>query len=291
MTANTARRRRSVLYVPASNEKALARAAGLDADVLVFDLEDAVAPDAKSAARERLRTFFAASPAGGPERVIRINPLASDWGGEDLLAARACKPDVILVPKVNVPRDVLDVRDALGETDAPDTLQIWAMAETPRFLLNIREIAEVGLNPSSRLSCFVAGTNDLAKETGVATGGGRRWLGPWLMQIVLAGRAAGLDVIDGVYNDFRDAAGFGAECAEGRAMGFDGKSLIHPDQIAPCNAAFSPTEQEIAAAKDVVAAFAAPGNGGKSVVALSGRMVERLHLVMAERVLARAGAV
>ncbi len=285
------RRRRSVLYVPAGNERALAKTASLDADVLVFDLEDAVDPSRKIEAREMLRAFFQTARPIGKELAIRINPLASEWGGEDLLAACASRPDAILVPKVNVPRDILDVRDALGETDAPDGLQLWAMAETPRFLLNIREIAELGADATSRLTCFVAGTNDLAKDTGVDLSGGRAWFSSWLMQIVLAGRAAGIDIIDGVYNDFADTAGFAAECAQARAMGFDGKSLVHPAQIETANAAFSPSAAEIAAARTIVNAFAEPQNAGRGVIAVDGRMIERLHLAMAERVLARSGAV
>lgn len=282
------RRRRSALYVPASNERALAKIVSLDADAIILDLEDSVAPEAKANARERMRDFVRTSRPQGKETVIRINALTSEWGAEDLLAARACKPDAILLPKINVPQDILDAKEALGETDAPPDLQLWAMAETARFFLNIREIAELGVNAGSRLTCFVAGTNDLALETNVNAGSGRGYLLPWLMQLVLAGRAAGLDLIDGVYNDFRDHAGFQAECAQGRAMGFDGKSLIHPDQIGPANAAFRPTEEEIVDAKSVVAAFGLPDNAEKGVISLNGRMVERLHLTMAERVLARA---
>lgn len=282
------RRRRSVLYVPASNEKALAKIASLDADAIVFDLEDSVAPEAKADARERLREFLRTNRPQGKEIVIRINPLASEWGAEDLLAARACKPDAILLPKIDVPRDILDARDALAETDAPPELQLWAMAETARFFLNIREIAELGANSGSQLTCFVAGTNDLAMETNVNASDGRRHLVPWLMQLVLAGRAAGIDLIDGVYGNFQDHAGFETECAQSRAMGFDGKSLIHPGQIAIANAAFSPTDAEISDAKAVAEAFAKSENAGKGVISLNGRMVERLHLAMAERLLARA---
>lgn len=284
-----ARRRRSVLYVPAANEKALAKLATLACDAAIIDLEDAVAPDDKARARETMRRFFAARSDAGPELVIRINPLASEWGADDLAAARACRPRAILLPKVDTPRDLFDLDDALDEADAGRRLQVWAMIETPRAMLNIGAIAELGRDRAARLACLVAGTNDLAKETGVAATPDRRWLTPWLMQIVLAARAGGLDALDGVMNDFRDEEGFAAECAAGRAMGFDGKTLIHPSQIEPANRAFSPSEIEVAEAEAVVAAFARPENETKGVIALDGRMVERLHLDMARRVLARAG--
>jgi citrate lyase subunit beta/citryl-CoA lyase len=279
--------RRSVLYVPATNEKALAKLPSLDCDVAIIDLEDSVAPERKDEARERLRDFFRESGPGGKERVIRINALSSEWGGEDLLAARACRPDAILLPKVDTPRDVLDANDALDETDAPASLKLWSMVETPRAILNLGAIGELGRDPSARLECLVAGTNDLAKDTGVAD---RRYLTPWLMQMVLAARAGGLDVIDGVSNDFRDMEAFARECREARAMGFDGKTLIHPAQIGSANAVFSPSEAEMKEAEAIRKAFAKPGNSGKGAISLNGRMVERLHLEQAGGVLARAAA-
>ena len=282
------RLRRSVLYVPAANNKALAKLPSLDCDVAIIDLEDSVAPERKDEARERLRDFFRQTERGRRELVIRINALSGKWGGEDLLAARACKPDAILLPKVDTPRDVLDANDALDETDAPASLEIWAMVETPKAMLNLGAIAELGRDPSARLCCLVAGTNDLAKETGVAD---RRYLTPWLMQMVLAARAGGLDIIDGVSNDFRDAEAFARECGEARAMGFDGKTLIHPAQIGPANAVFSPSEAEMAEAEAIRDVFAKPENSGKGAISLNGRMVERLHLEQADRVLARAAAI
>ncbi|MCV0394543.1 MAG: CoA ester lyase [Rhizobiaceae bacterium] len=284
-----ARRRRSVLYVPAVNEKALAKLATLDCDAAIIDLEDAIAPDDKDRAREAMRRFFSARPDTGPDLVIRINPLASEWGLADLDAARACRPRAILLPKVDTPRQLLDLDDALDEADAAGRLHVWAMIETPRAMLNIGAIAELGRDRAARLACLVAGTNDLVKETGIAATSDRRWLVPWLLQIVLAARAGGLDALDGVMNDFRDAEGFAAECAAARAMGFDGKTLIHPSQIEPANRIFSPSGDEIAEAEAIVTAFALPGNEGRGVISLDGRMVERLHLDMARRVLARAG--
>lgn len=288
------RPRRSVLYVPATNAKALAKLPGLACDAAIIDLEDAVAPDAKVAARAALGAFFAdramAPRSGGPrELVIRINGLATEWGHDDLLAARACRPDAILLPKVETPRDILEANDTLDDEDANPAMWLWAMIETPKALLNIGAIAELGRDPGARLACFVAGTNDLVKDTGVRMTPDRRYLTPWLMQMVLAARAGGIDVLDGVANDFRDLDAFRRECDEGAGMGFDGKTLIHPDQIAPANAAFSPSGEEVAAARAIVSAFAAPENAGKGVLTVNGRMTERLHLAQAEKLLSRAG--
>lgn len=287
----TSRPRRSVLYVPASNAKALAKIAGLDADAVIFDLEDAVAPEAKEDAREALRDYFLANPANPAskaERIIRINALASEWGAEDLLAARACKPDAILLPKVEIPQDVTGVTEILEETDASENIRLWAMIETPRGILNADEIAELGLRSTGRLDCFVVGTNDIAKETGAGMDGNRAYLVPWLMQIVLCAKAGKLDVIDGVYNDFADAAGFAVECGQGARMGFDGKTLIHPAQIDAANRAFSPDEAALAAARSIIEAFSLPENADKGAIALNGRMIERLHLANAEKMMAKA---
>lgn len=287
--ARPPRRRRSVLYMPAGNARALAKADTLDADTVIFDLEDSVDPAAKGEAREALRNFFRDNRPTRPECVIRINALQGPWGTEDLLAARACMPDAILLPKVNEAADIRMAADALAETDAPQSLRLWAMAETPRFLLDAAGIAALGRELNSRLDCFVTGTNDLIKETGIGGGQGRRFLEPLLTQIVIAARAGGLDAIDGVYNDFRDNDGLAEECTQGVALGFDGKSLIHPAQITAANAAFSPSPDDIQAAQAIVDVFARPENAGKGVVSLDGRMVERLHLAMAEKLLARAG--
>lgn len=288
MAETTYRPRRSVLFVPASNEKALAKIASLDCDAVILDLEDAVAPETKAEARENLRRYFASRLPGGKEHVIRINPLASEWGTEDLLAARACRPDAILLPKVDTPRDIHDADDALDEMDAGPHLRLWVMIETAKAMLNLGVLAELGRDRAARLSCFVAGTNDLVQETGILATPDRRYLTPWLMQMVLAARAGGLDMLDGVSNDFRDLDAFARDCAEGAAMGFDGKTLIHPAQIGPANRAFSPSKEEIAEAEKIVAALALPENAGKGVISLDGRMVERLHLARAERLLARA---
>ncbi|MEX0405708.1 CoA ester lyase [Aquibium sp. LZ166] len=282
------RPRRSVLYVPASNEKALAKAASLACDAVVVDLEDAVAPDAKGEARARLEGFFSSRKAGGPELVVRINALASEWGAADLEAACACRPAAILLPKVDGPRDLLDANDRLDAMDASPDMSLWAMVETPRGMLNLGAIAGLGRDRGARLACLVAGTNDLVKETGVRATPDRRFLVPWLMQIVLAARAGGLDALDGVSNDFRNLEAFAQECDQGRAMGFDGKTLIHPAQIDPADRAFSPSQAELSDARRIADAFEEPENAGKGVISIDGRMVERLHLEQARRLLAKA---
>jgi citrate lyase subunit beta/citryl-CoA lyase len=281
--------RRSVLYVPAVNDKALAKIASLACDAVIIDLEDSVAPAGKIAAREKLKGIFADRPAC--EMVVRINALSGEWGMDDLLAAAACEPDGILLPKVDTARDVLEAGDALDDAATPDEVKLWAMIETPKAMLNIGAIAELGRDPASRLDCFVAGTNDLAKETGVLATPDRRYLVSWLMQMVLAARAGGLDLLDGVFNDFRDADGFARECEEAASMGFDGKTLIHPAQIEAANAAFSPSPQGLAEARAIRDAFALDENADKGVIALIGKMVERLHLIQAEKLLAKAAAI
>ena len=290
MTVDTYRPRRSVLYIPASNDKALAKIASLACDAVIIDLEDAVLPADKAAARDKIAGILA-----GPQRrceiVVRINPLASEWGADDLLAVAKVGPDGILLPKIGTPRDILEAGDLLDDNFAPDSVKLWAMVETPKALLNIGAIAELGRDPASRLACFVAGTNDLLKATGILATPDRRYLVPWLMQLVLAARAGGLDIIDGVANDFRDLDGFARECAEGAAMGFDGKSLIHPAQVEPANRAFSPSPERLAAARAIRDAFARPENAGRGVIALDGRMVERLHLAEAEKLLAKAAII
>ncbi|AKI02946.1 citrate lyase beta subunit [Hoeflea sp. IMCC20628] len=289
------RPRRSVLYLPASNSRALDKLPGLSCDSVVFDLEDSIVPGAKEEARESLRCFFsdgrAAALPAGMETVIRINALSSPWGSEDLLAARGCKPDAILIPKVDAPEDIVTVEDALEQTDAPRSLRLWAMIETPRGVMNAGQIARMARTDGARLDCFITGTNDLLKETGVAALPGRPWLSPWLMQIVLAARAYGLDVLDGVYNDFKDEAGLLDECRDGQAMGFDGKTLIHPAQIAPANKAFGIAPDRLAQAKAIAAAFALPENKDRGVISLDGRMVERLHLEMADRLIEKAARI
>ncbi|TPL03213.1 CoA ester lyase [Mesorhizobium sp. B2-4-14] len=296
MTTKPYRPRRSVLYVPASNDKALAKIEQLSCDAVIIDLEDAVAPVDKTAARDRLAGIFANHPEAGTggrrrEMIVRVNALSSEWGTDDLMAMAKAEPDGILLPKVDTPRDVLEVGDVLDDNFAPDSVKLWAMIETPKAMLNLGAIAELGRDPGSRLACFVAGTNDLIKDTGVLATPDRRYLVPWLMQMLLAARAGGLDMLDGVFNDFRDAETFARECGEAAAMGFDGKTLIHPAQIEAANRAFAPSAAAMAEARAVKDAFALAENAGKGVIALDGRMIERLHLAQAEKLLAKAAAI
>ncbi|MBB4570363.1 HpcH/HpaI aldolase/citrate lyase family protein [Rhizobium leucaenae] len=286
------RLRRSVLSVPAINRRALQKIADLDCDAVIFDLEDSVAPEKKAEARENLRAFFSSLPTSkeeaGKERIIRINTLSSGFGAEDLELVLALEPDAVLLPKVDEPQDVTGVSDRFAEAEAPENLRIWAMIETPRGVLNAAAIAEAGRTPGSRLDCLTVGLNDLRKETGVLPQPGRAYLVPWLMQVILAVSAYGLDAIDSVFNDFKDVEAFDAECMEGRAMGFAGKMLIHPNQIEAANRHLGPHEAALAEAEAIIAAFADPAAAGLNVVNLGGRMVERLHLVEAERLVHKA---
>lgn len=287
------RSRRTVLYVPADNDRAMEKSLTLPADAVIYDLEDAIIPEKKAEARENLRNFFKENfPNGtdksGREVLIRMNLLSTEWGAEDLLAIRAIMPSAIVLPKVSEPDDIIEVNDALSEMDAPQDLRIWAMIETARGILNVAKIAQHARTPGNRLDCFVAGTNDLIKETNVSPVEGRPYLSNWLSQIVLAARAYGLDIIDGVYNDFRDAEGFESACLDGRAMGFDGKSVIHPAQLDAANRVFGISEDDLLEANAVVQAFALPENHDVGVIQLDGRMVERLHLEMAEKLILKA---
>jgi citrate lyase subunit beta/citryl-CoA lyase len=283
-----ARPRRSVLYAPGSNAKALAKARSLAADAIVIDLEDSVAPDARPAARVLAVEAVRVGGFGGREVVIRLNGLDTPWGGEDLAAAIAAAPDAILLPKVDGPEAVMVAARALREAGAPGRTRLWAMLETPMAILSAGPIAATAADPDSRLEALVIGLNDLANETRARLTPGRPAMTALIALCVAAARAHGCDIIDGVYNDFHDLAGFKAECEQGRDMGLDGKTLIHPDQIEICNAAFAPPPSEIEAARAIVAAFALPENAGKGVIRLNGRMVELLHERMARRTLAVA---
>ncbi|MEO9458613.1 MAG: CoA ester lyase [Lentilitoribacter sp.] len=287
------RPRRSVLYVPANNERALEKSLSLSSDVIIYDLEDAILPAQKATARETLRAFLNDKFPNGvkdskKEILIRINSLSSAWGSEDLIAARAIMPSAILLPKVSEADDIIEVNDALIEMDTSPDLRLWAMIETPRGILNVASIARYARTPGTRLDCFIAGTNDLVKETGVKPQEGRPYLSNWLSQIVLSARAYGLDVIDGVYNDFKDASGFERESLDGRSMGFDGKSLIHPSQINFANEAFGIEEDALNEAQDIIDAFSEAKNIDAGVIQLNGKMVERLHLEMAEKLVAKS---
>lgn len=288
VSSRSIRLRRSVLSVPAINRRALEKTHALDCDGVIFDLEDSVAPEKKAEARENLKGFFSGKILEGKERIIRINSLSSPFGSADLELVLSLSPDAVLLPKVEEPQGVMAVVDRLADADAPESLRIWAMIETPRGILNAAAIADAGRTPDMRLDCFVVGLNDLRKETGVLPEPGRIYLVPWLMQVVLAVRAYGLDAIDSVFNDFADIKAYDAECAQARAMGFNGKMLIHPAQIAAANRHFGPNEAAIAEAEAIIAAFADPAAENLNVVNLNGRMVERLHLAQAEELVHKA---
>jgi citrate lyase subunit beta / citryl-CoA lyase len=286
-----ARPRRSVLYMPGSNAKALAKASTLPADALILDLEDSVALDQKIAAREQVVQAVRAGGFGGREVVIRVNGPHTPWGEDDLAAAAAAKPDAILLPKVDGPGAIMVAARVLREAEAPEETRIWAMMETPNAILNAGSIASVAADPSSRLSVMVMGLNDLAKETRARLTPGRPTMTAWITNCVVAARAHSVDILDGVYNDIKDLDGFRLECLQGRDMGLDGKTLIHPSQIDICNEVFAPTPAEVESAAAIIEAFALPENAGKGVIQLNGRMVELLHADMARRTLAIVEAI
>lgn len=280
--------RRSVLYVPASNERAMNKASQTGADCLIIDLEDAVAPEAKEDARARAVDFIRAGVFGETDVVVRINAQDSPWSSRDLEAVAAVAPHAVLLPKVNSGADVMAVCKSLDSAGAPASVRLWAMVETPVALLGVQSIASAASLPRSRLECLVMGLNDLAKETSVRLVSGRQPMLHWLSATVLAARAQGLSVIDGVFNALNDATGLREECRQARDFGFDGKTLIHPNQVAIANRAFMPDDEEISHARSVVLAFSEPGNTKIGALQVDGRMVERLHLQWAERILAQA---
>ena len=284
------RPRRSLLYMPGSNARAMEKARELPADVVILDLEDAVAPDAKAKARELIIAALKQGGFGRREVIVRINGLDTQWWQDDLAVA-AANPDAILVPKVSDPEPLREVAKQLVGVRAEARVGIWAMMETPLAMLNARDIAAVARDAGSRLAGFVMGTNDLAKDTRARLLPGRAPMLPWLMTCIAAARAYGIDIVDGVYNELGNAEGFAAECCQACDLGFDGKTLIHPQQIGPCNEAFSPTADEVAWARKIIGAFELPENVSKGVIQVDGRMVERLHADMAQRTVAIADAI
>jgi citrate lyase subunit beta/citryl-CoA lyase len=287
----TLRPRRSVLYMPGANARALEKAKTLPCDAVILDLEDAVAPEAKAAARQQVMAAVTARGFGSREVIVRINGLDTGWWLDDLDAAAKARPDGILVPKVSKPGNLLDIAERLVDISADHDIRLWAMIETPLAIINAAEIAATAKDSETRLAGFVIGTNDLARESRAKLLPGRAAMTSWLAAAVLAAHAFGIDILDGVYNDIADAEGFRRECGQGRDMGFDGKTVVHPDQIAPCNAAFSPSEAEVAQARKIIAAFELPENHAKGVVRIDGRMVERMHADMARRTVAIADAI
>ena len=285
------RPRRSALYMPGSNARALEKAKTLPADALILDLEDSVAPDLKTAARGQACAAVSGGGYGGRELAIRINALDTPWGEADLAAAVAAAPDAILVPKVSSAEALAAVGLRLRKLGAAERTRVWAMIETPQAVLEARSIASAAHDVDTRLSCLVMGTNDLAKDTRARLLPGRAAMLPWLMTALAAARSSGVDILDGVYNSLSDEAGFRAECEQGRDCGFDGKTLIHPGQIAAANDIFAPSAQEVENARAILAAFERPENRAKGAISLDGRMVERLHGEMARRTVALAHAI
>ena len=285
------RPRRSVLYMPGSNVRALEKAKTLAVDGVIIDLEDSVAPEAKETARKQAADAVKAGGFGGREVFIRINGVDSPWHADDLSAAARAAPDVILVPKVSSPDTLELIGRRLLDMGTDRKTRVWAMIETPLAIFNILSIAAEARDSETRLSGFVMGTNDLAKDTRARLVPGRAPMLPWLSMCVAAARIHGIDILDGVYNDIGNADGFINECRQGVDLGFDGKTLIHPSQIEPCNVAFSPSPAEVEWARKMIEAFDLPENRGKGVVSIDGRMVERLHADMARRTVAIAEAI
>lgn len=283
------RPRRSALYMPGSNARALEKAKTLDADVVIFDLEDAVAPEAKADARAQVADAARNGGYGRREVVARINAPDTPWAKDDVAALAEAGCDALLVPKVSKPEDLGIVEGWLS--GAAGTVRLWAMIETPLAILNVAAIAATAAQPGGRLSCFVIGTNDLVKDTRAEMDAARTPALYWLSATVTAARAYDIDVLDGVYNNFKDLEGFERECAHGRMLGMDGKTLIHPTQIDAANAAFSPAADAVDWARKVLAAFEQPENQGKGVIKMDGQMVELLHAEMAKRTVAIADAI
>jgi citrate lyase subunit beta/citryl-CoA lyase len=283
------RPRRSALYMPGSNARALEKAKTLAADMVIFDLEDAVAPEMKAAAREQVVAAAKAGGYGGREVVIRINALSTPWGAEDTAAAASASPDGILVTKVATPDDIRRITSLIA--GAAERTRLWLMIETPLAILNVGAIAALAADPKHRLAGFVLGTNDLAKETRAELDADRIAGLYWLTATITAARAYGLDVLDGVYNNIRDLEGFRRECQSGRRLGMDGKTLIHPDQLAIANEVFAPSAADVAWSRKIIAAFELPENKGKGAITVDGRMVEILHADIARRTVAISDAI
>jgi citrate lyase subunit beta/citryl-CoA lyase len=282
------RPRRSALYVPGSNYRGLDKGRSIAADVLILDLEDSVLPETKKDARSAVAAAIGVRAYGKREIVVRVNGLDTPWVASDIAAVANAGPDAILIPKVSRPEDILRARAALAATQVPRETRLWAMIETPLGVLNAQAIAATAPGPGAPVECLVIGTNDLCKETGTRIQPGRWLLLPWLAQILAAGRAHGLAVLDGSFVDIDDKDGLRVECEQGRDLGMDGKTLIHPNQVAIANQAFSPSAEDVAWAKKVIAAFKAPENVNKGVIVAGGRMLERLHERMAMRILESA---
>jgi citrate lyase subunit beta / citryl-CoA lyase len=285
------RPRRSLLFMPGSNARALEKARNLHADVLILDLEDSVAPDAKAMARDQIAQAIAAKDFGKREVWIRTNSIDTSWFADDVAMAGKAKPDGILVPKVSTVEDLNAVGDRLASIGADASIKVWAMIETARAVLDADKLASASRDPKTRLAGFVFGPNDIARETRIRMQPGRAAMIPMITHCILATRAHSLEILDGPYSDFSNIDGFAHECTQGRDLGFDGKTLIHPGQIEACNAIFTPPADEVAEARKVIAAFELPENASRGAIQIDGRMVERLHADMAKRTIAITDAI
>ena len=283
------RPRRSLLFMPGSNARALEKARNLPVDGVILDLEDAVAPDAKAVARDQIAQAVAAKGFGKREVWIRVNALDTPWWKDDLDMAGKAAPDGILVPKISSVADLIAIADRLGNADP--SIRVWAMIETARAVLDADKIAAASRDSKTRLGGFVFGPNDISRETRIRMKPGRAEMIPMISHCVLATRAHGLEILDGPYSDIANIDGFAAECAQSRDLGFDGKTLIHPSHIAACNAIFTPPADEVELARKIIAAFEKPENASRGAIQLDGRMVERLHAEMARRTIAIADAI
>jgi len=285
------RPRRSVLFMPGSNARALGKARSLPADGIIFDLEDSVAPEEKPNARTQIAQAMSQGGFGGRELVIRTNAPASPFWRDDSALAAQARPDAILVPKIAGPEDVAAIGARLDQLGANPAIKLWVMIETPLAVLKIAEIAACAREKGARLAAFVIGPNDISLDTRIRMKPGRAEMVPLFLDCVVAARSYGIEVLDGPYSDFSDAAGFAAECEQARDLGFDGKTLIHPAQIEIANHVFRPADDELAEARGIIAAFEQPEATGKGAIRYEGRMVERLHAEMARRTLAMADAI
>jgi citrate lyase subunit beta/citryl-CoA lyase len=285
------RPRRSLLFMPGSNPRALEKARTLPADGIILDLEDAVAPDAKASARDAIAQAVTAGGFGKREVLIRINALDSPWWIDDVTMAGKAKPDGILVPKISSVEDLSAIADRLSDINADMSIKVWAMIETSRAILHAEEIAASSRDSETRLAGFVFGPNDIARETRIRMMPGRAAMIPMITHCILATRLHGLEILDGPYSDFSNATGFAEEATQGRDIGFDGKTLIHPGQIEACNKIFTPPAEEVAQARRIIAAFEQPDNAKRGAIQLDGKMVERLHADMAKRTIAISDAI
>jgi citrate lyase subunit beta / citryl-CoA lyase len=285
------RPRRSLLFMPGSNARALEKGRNLPADGLILDLEDSVAPDAKATAREQIAAAVKAKGFGRREILIRTNSLDTPWWSDDVAMAGRAKPDGILVPKISSVDDLIKIGARLSEVGAEPSIKVWAMIETARAVLHAEELAAASRDSTTRLAGFVFGPNDISRETRIRMQPGRAAMIPMITHCILATRAHGLEILDGPYGDIGNIDGFAAECAQGRDLGFDGKTLIHPSHIDACNAIFTPPSEEVAEARKILAAFELPENASRGAIQLDGRMVERLHAEMAKRTIEIADAI